>query len=200
MVLLGLASCAAPAPGGGAPLASGAEPRPLEPRAPSPELRELSALIGSWDVRVEDLRGLEPVELARGAARVAPLLGGRFLSFELRFERPGGVLEARGTLGYDADHELYQLLWLSELAPGMRLASGRGRPRHGGVVLEIAEVDPTSGGVLRARSVLEVLGEDSFQLTQEGLDPETSDWRELQRTLYARRLTSAAASAAPGPR
>jgi hypothetical protein len=160
----------------------------------SEELQRLTVLCGRWTVALEDLSsGPEPLEVARGRAQIEAVLGGRFLAWETELTLQGHTVRAEGRLGFDEANDVFQLLWMSELAPGMRIARGRGDARRGGLVLEISERDPQSGALLRARSVLKVDGEDRFSLTQLGLDPRSSEWVATQRTSYVRLPESAPA-------
>ena len=164
----------------------------------SEELQRLAVLCGRWTVVLEDLSSApEPFEVARGSAEIEAILGGRFLAWETELALGERSVRAEGRLAFDEPNDVFQLLWMSELAPGMRIARGRGDARRGGLVLEISERDPDSGALLRARSVLKVEDEDRFSLTQLGLDPQSSEWVATQRTSYSRRPESSAAQVPP---
>ncbi len=138
---------------------------------------------------LEDLTqggGRQARELARGSATIQSTLGGRYLAWDTELELGARIVQAHGRLGFDLSHDVFQFLWISELAPGMRIASGRGDAKRGGLVLEITELDRDSGALKRARSVLKITGRDAFSLTQLGLDPQSGAWTPLQRTRYTR--------------
>jgi hypothetical protein len=171
----------------------------LERSPRSEELERLAVLCGSWDVVVEDLGGTpQPSLIAKGRAEIEGTLGGRFLRWETELSLGERSVRAEGRLGFDAPHDVFQLVWLSELASGMRIASGRGDARRGGLVLELSERDPESGMLLRARSILKLEDDDHFSLTQLGLDAENGEWVAQQRTSYVRRSASAAAQVPAG--
>ena len=208
-LLLSLAACGTPANSGVANRGATGEPRAdesnpwetrLELAPPSEDLMRLSELVGEWDVVLEDLsQGAGAArEVARGSATIRTSLGGRYLAWDTSFELADRVVSAHGRLGFDESHDVFQFLWLSELAPGMRIASGRGDAHRGGLVLEISERDPDTGALLRARTVLKIEDADHFSLSQLGLDPLEGDWLPQQRTLYVRRTSSTAAQEASG--
>jgi hypothetical protein len=178
-------SCAGPA-GTLEPVADEAWSTRLAARPPAAEIEALASLAGDWQVQLEDSRpGADPQLIAGGRASIEACLGAHFLTWEVSFFLADRTVEAHGLLGFDADAHRYQFLWLSELAPGMRLAQGRGDPARG-IVLEIAERDPKNGALLRARSVLRVTDSDHFELSQFALDAETGDWMPRQLTRYTR--------------
>ena len=173
----------------------------LEGPGPSRELRRLEVLCGTWEVVVEDLWSApEPTRVASGEAEIKSILGGRFLAWQSELEFGGRRISAEGRLGFDESNDVLQLLWMSELSRGMRIAAGRGDARRGGLMLEISERDPESGLLLRGRTVLALADDDHFSLTQERLDAETAEWIAQQRTSYARRAASTPAQGASSQR
>jgi len=175
--------------------------RRLELTRPGRELRRLAPVIGSWQVRLETLdeEGLAVRRLAEGSAEITSELGGRYLRWQTSFLLEAHELQAEGLLGFDSEGDEYQFLWLSELATGMRVAVGRGDPERGGIRLEMTEIDPESGAVVRVRTVLEIDDHDHFVLEQWGFDPAENDWVPLQRTSYSRAEPAGSSSAEEAP-
>ena len=174
---------------GGAGVAVPIDPGALRAAtAPGVELHRLAPLVGEWTVQLQSLDGEgRAVEtLASGSAVITTELDGRYFHWRTELSLGGFPVRAQGLLGHDPRHGVYQFLWLSELAPGMRVASGRGDPERGGIYLEIAERDPESGVLQRARTVLALQDADHFTLEQWGLDPTSGDWIPQQRTHYTR--------------
>lgn len=160
----------------------------------SVQMTRLSGLAGDWDVTFETLdpSGNPTAVVARGTASLELDLGGRLLCWATELEIGSVPVAARGLLSFDVERGLYQLLWVSELASGLRIASGGGDPDRGGIYLEIAELDPESGALVRARTVLRVFDADNFTLVQWGLDPLESEWVPQRRTSYRRKARASA--------
>lgn len=158
---------------------------------PGARLQRVNSLVGDWRVTLESVSASQAlVALAQGTASIRPDLGGRFLSWQTQLLSAGESVESRGRLGYDQDHEHFELLWVSELSSAQRIARGNGDPRRGGIQLEWADLDEETQAILRTRTVLEIEDDDHFRLEQWALDPETSEWRLLSRTNYVRGLGS----------
>jgi len=196
LLLLLVVGCSSPpaATPGPAPGDAG-DAAPIDPgalqaaTAPGVELHRLAPLVGEWTVESRSLdgEGRAGETLASGTAVIATELDGRYFRWRTELSVDGYPVHAQGLLGHDPRHGVYQFLWLSELAPGMRVASGRGDPERGGIYLEITERDPESGILQRARTVLALQDADHFTLEQWGLDPTSGDWVPRQRTSYRRK-------------
>jgi hypothetical protein len=182
-----------PGPGDGEETREVAVGERLASTAPGKELDRLAPLAGEWVVRIEilDSSGKALRTIGEGSATIATDLGGRFYDWAAHLDAGGRSVRARGLLGFDAGNGVYQFLWLSELATGMHIASGRGDPARGGIVLEVAERDPGSGALLRYRTVLEFTDHDHFTLEQRAFDSTAGEWVPRQRTSYRRDTSSA---------
>ena len=146
----------------------------------------LDPLVGEWDVALSAIAsdGTE-AEPYRGRATLAWTLGRRFLRWDASVafgETPG---KTTGFLGYNARTKEYQLMMISDLATGMEIARGGGDLRGTGIVLEIEQVDPSSGQRLVARSRLRTASADHFLLEQ--LEPTASGKDKVTRVWHYRR-------------
>ena len=172
----------------------------LRASAAGEDLAELANLAGSWRVRVEEDRDGARVPLAEGRAEISLALSGRFLEWRTEVELQASAVRSRGLLGYDRERELFELHWISELSSAQRIARGRGDARRGGVTLESADLDPETGGVRRARTVLRIDDDDGFTMRQDTWDPDLADWRRLALTRYERLSSAGGSSSAQPPR
>ncbi|MBI5364028.1 MAG: DUF1579 family protein [Planctomycetes bacterium] len=186
-------ACQAPDPRAPRPnaLVSAAAPRTLEE-----QVQELAAASqpGAMHARLELLAGLWSVslcevaadqrerELARGAARLDLVHGGRFLAWTAELERAGTT---SGFLGYDLRHQQYQLLMISSLSSGMGVATGYGDLAGQGIRFTQETVDPPTGRRLRMASVLRALDRDHFVLDSFGVVEQGLE-RIVRRTPYRR--------------
>ena len=150
--------------------------------APGEELAALATLVGDWDLRIE----AGDMELGAGAASIAPVLGGRFLEWRVTTRIGEVEVRSRGLLGFDRERGLHELTWAGEGSSAQRIARGRGDAHRGGILLELAELDPEDGGVRRSRTRLRITSPEAFSLAQETWDPEAGDWRPLTVTSYRR--------------
>jgi hypothetical protein len=154
---------------------------------PGVQMRRLSPMVGDWVVEVEAFEAnASPLSLAQGTATITAELGGRFLVWRTQMQVAGQGIESRGLLGYDRELERYELLWITELSSGQRIARGAGDPERGGIYLEASIPDAESGALRHSRSVLELHGPDCFSLEQWELDPASSEWILSRRTTYRR--------------
>lgn len=211
LLALALLVTACGAPGGAIDAARGPESDGGTPRRPSAaerldtsaageELATLAALIGSWRVFVEEDQGGDLRPLAEGRADIELALSGRFLEWRTDVQLQSLQVRSRGLLGYDRDRELFELHWISELSSAQRIARGRGDARRGGLTLESADLDPETGGVRRARTVLRIEETDVFTMRQDTWDSELTDWRRLALTRYERLSPDDGSNSAPRPR
>jgi len=136
--------------------------------------RRLDAFVGDWDVRVEDVDGRA---IGSGVAGIAWTHGGLWQRWDLALRVAGGEHSVTGYFGYDVEREDFHAAWVSELASGLGLASGRGDPEGRGLVLRASR-----GGT---EDRMQVLSDDSF--VTETLTPDGS---LLRRTHYTRQAVS----------
>ncbi len=209
VLLTYVCACACNSPGdattvaGDDEAASTAAPGPtveerLQASAAGEDLAQLATLVGAWRVLVEEDRGGALAPLAEGRAEITLALSGRFLEWRTEVALLASTVHSRGLLGYDRERELFELHWISELSSAQRIARGRGDARRGGVTLETADLDPETGGVRRARTVLRIEDADAFTMRQDTWDPDLADWRRLASTRYER-LSSAGGSSSARP-
>ncbi|MBL8857927.1 MAG: DUF1579 family protein [Planctomycetes bacterium] len=146
----------------------------------------MNLFVGSWETVVVDVSesGVES-DARPGRATIEWIFGGRYLRWDAVLELGGETHATTGYLGYDVNQAEYQLLMISDLATGMGVAHGRGEPNSKGITLTLEIVDPRSGALQRARSVLRVLGADHFVLEQMAGDGSGGE-RVARRTHYRR--------------
>jgi len=136
--------------------------------------RRLDGFVGDWDVRVEDASGSV---LGSGTAKIAWSHGGLWQRWDLVLEVAAMQHAVTGYFGYDVERKDFHAAWVSELASGLGLASGRGNPNERGLVLRSSR-----GG---SEDLMQVLSGTSF--VTETLGPDGS---LLRRTSYTRQAVS----------
>lgn len=134
---------------------------------PTPMHERLAPLVGEW---VVELAGPELERRGAGSfqgrATIAPVLGGRFLRWDLRIDFGGTPGASLWHLGYDLASARYQLVMMSDVTTSVAVAHGQGDPAADGLVL-VWDVDDTrTNRRLQARARLRVLGRDRFVLEQ----------------------------------
>ncbi len=154
---------------------------------PGREHRALDPLAGAWitsNVAVDaQTKETDPVA---GRAAIDWVLGGRYLRIDANLELPGGALHTwSGFLGFDQAQDEYQWLMVSDLSTGMGVAKGRGELSRGGIRFVLDVVDPRSGAMARATSLLRAIAPDHVVLEQIGADANGLE-RVLRRTHYHR--------------
>lgn len=191
---------AASAPAGPPPTL--AEQAALQEQATRPgrQHRALDPLVGAWTTTNAsvDVAGKE-TDLVPGRAAIDWALGGRYLRIDANLEVPGGASYTwSGFMGYDEAHSEYQWLMVSDLSTGMGVARGQGDPTRGGIRFVLELQDPRTGGLVRATSLLRLLGTGEFVLEQIGADPNGLE-RVLRRTHYRRAAPPSPPGAAAKP-
>lgn len=176
------------------PLATGPTPSLAEQAAlqeagtrPGKEHRALDPLVGAWitsNVAVDaQARESDPVA---GRAAIEWVLGGRYLRIDANLEIPGSASHTwTGFLGFDQVQDEYQWLMVSDLSTGMGVAHGRGELSHAGIRFVLDVVDPRTGALARATSVLHAMDPDHIVLEQIGPDVNGIE-RVVRRTHYRR--------------
>lgn len=154
--------------------------------APGPEHRALDVFAGAWDVELVALAADErETGLARGDARVAWILDGRFQRWDLALEIAGRRHESEGFLGFDRRARQYHQLNVTSLSSGMGIARGAGDPSAEGIRLTLEQTDPATGASVRMSSVLRSLSRDHFVLDSLATDAAGLE-RAVQRTHFRR--------------
>lgn len=142
--------------------------------------RRLDGLIGDWDVALADV---DPTQaetvVARGAARLEWVHGGRYVLWSATLEHAGTT---SGFLGYDLRGSRYQLSMVSSLSSGMGVADGYGDPRGSGIRFTLENYDPSSGQRVRLVSLLRSIDANHFVLESLGAED-----RVVRRTHYLRK-------------
>ena len=136
--------------------------------------RRLDGFVGDWDVRVEDVSGKV---LGTGTAAIAWGHGGLWQRWDLELRVGDASHVVTGYFGYDVERRDFHAAWVSELASGLGLASGRGDPNGRGLVLRASR-----GGT---EDRMEIVTDDLF--VTETLAPGGS---LLRRTRYTRQAVS----------
>ncbi|MBL8862820.1 MAG: DUF1579 family protein [Planctomycetes bacterium] len=154
---------------------------------PGREHKALDVLVGAWtasNVAVDE-RGNES-DAVPGRAAIGWTLGGRYLRIDASLDLPGGASHlSSGFLGYDRVTQEYQWLMVSDLSTGMGVARGRGDVSRGGVRFVLDIVEPRTGTIARATSVLRAPSPDHLVLEIVGPDAAGLE-RVLRRTHYRR--------------
>lgn len=154
---------------------------------PGKEHRALDPLVGAWQTRnhAVDAEGRES-DAVTGRAAIDWTLGGRYLRIDANLDLPDGATHTwSGFLGFDQSTDEYQWLMVSDLSTGMGVAHGRGALSGGGIRFVLDVVDPRTGAMARATSVLRSTGADHVVLEQVGVDASGIE-RVLRRTHYER--------------
>lgn len=154
---------------------------------PGKQHRALDPLVGAWITSnvATDERGNESDAVA-GRAAIDWVLGGRYLRIDANLAIPGAATHTwSGFLGFDLAQDEYQWLMVSDLSTGMGVARGRGELGRGGIRFVLDVVDPRTGAMARATSLLRAIAADHVVLEQIGPDHNGLE-RVLRRTHYRR--------------
>lgn len=74
-----------------------------------PEYANLRAFVGTWELTVEGVK-------EKGSATIKPILGGRFITEDVKVPFPGLSMEWHGVMGYDRAKKQYTGVWFDNMA------------------------------------------------------------------------------------
>ncbi len=88
----------------------GQDPKePGKANEPGPELANLSAFVGTWELTVEGVK-------EKGSAEIKAILGGRFITEDVKLSFGGVKMDWHGVLGYDRVKKQYTGVWFDNMA------------------------------------------------------------------------------------
>jgi hypothetical protein len=126
---------------------------------PGPEHERLKALVGTWEITSTGV-GQE----SKGSAVYKSILGGRFVTEEVKVPFGGQTMEWLGIYGYDQQKKKFTAVWVdnldttTETAEGVAEASGRVFNFKG------EHVDPRSGKMSAYTWRVSLNGVDSLEI------------------------------------
>lgn len=105
---------------------------------PGPEHANLKAFVGAWELTVEGVKG-------KGSAEIKSILGGRFITEDVKVPFGNFNMEWHGVLGYDRVKKHYTGVWFDNMANTTE--SGSGEADKTGRILSFRgeHVDPRGG-------------------------------------------------------
>jgi hypothetical protein len=103
-----------------------------------PELVNLKAFVGTWELTVEGVK-------EKGSAEIKSILGGRFITEDVKVPFGSINMEWHGVLGYDRVKKQYTGIWFDNMANTTQ--SGSGEADKTGRILSFRgeHVDPRGG-------------------------------------------------------
>jgi Protein of unknown function (DUF1579) len=75
-----------------------------KPGEPEPEYANLKAFVGNWELTVEGVK-------EKGSAEIKSIVGGRFITEDVKVPFGGFTMEWHGVLGYDRAKKQYTGVW-----------------------------------------------------------------------------------------
>jgi len=93
---------------------------------PGPELANLKAFVGTWELTVEGVK-------EKGSAEIKSIIGGRFITEDVKVPFGGFTMEWHGVLGYDRGKKQYTGVWFDNA--GNTTLSGSGEADKTGRIL-----------------------------------------------------------------
>jgi hypothetical protein len=82
-----------------------------------PELANLKAFVGTWELTVEGVK-------EKGTAEIKSILGGRFITEDVKVPFGGISMEWHGVLGYDRAKKQYTGVWFDNMSNTTRSDTG----------------------------------------------------------------------------
>jgi hypothetical protein len=89
----------------------------FQPPKPGPEHERLLALAGRWQLAIEG-------QDAKGTAEFKPILGGRFLTEDVKLPLGDFSFEWHGIYGYDTHKKKYTAAWVDNMDTSIETAEG----------------------------------------------------------------------------
>lgn len=98
----------------------------MDAATPGDNHKKLGDLVGSWDLTTSMYMGgpgSEPT-ISKGSAEITWIMGGRFISQDIKGEMMGMPMTGLGITGYDNMNRKYVSFWIDNTATGMYTAGG----------------------------------------------------------------------------
>lgn len=104
---------------------SGIDPAVAESMQPGPEHRQLTTLVGRWNVTCSMwMSPTAPVMQSNGSANFQPILNGRFLQMDFKGTFQGQVFTGLGMMGYDRAAKRYISTWCDSISTSFLFLQG----------------------------------------------------------------------------
>ena len=88
-----------------------------QPGTPAPEHANLKAFVGTWELTVEGAK-------EKGSAEIKSILGGRFITEDVKVPFGAFTMEWHGVMGYDRAKKQYTGVWFDNAANTTTSVSG----------------------------------------------------------------------------
>jgi hypothetical protein len=130
---------------------------------PGPEHERLRALVGKWDLTYEGSAG-------KGTAEFKSIMGGRFVTEEVKLPFGSATFEWLGIYGYDPHKKKYTAVWVDNMDTSTEI--GEGEADDAGKVLTFKgeHIDPRTGKP--AKFTWRISREGDSKLTIEMFEPD----------------------------
>lgn len=126
---------------------------------PGPEHANLQAFVGTWELTVEGVK-------EKGSAEIKPILGGRFITEDVKVPFGGINMEWHGVLGYDRGKKQYTGIWFDNMGNTTKSDSG--------------EADKT-GRVISFRGELAGHGKFIWRISNDGMRAMTIEMLTVEK-------------------
>jgi hypothetical protein len=98
----------------------------MDAATPGDAHKKLGDLVGSWDITTSMYMGGPETEpsISKGSAEIIWIMGGRFISQDVKSEMMGMPMTGLGITGYDNMNRKYVSFWIDNTGTGMYTAAG----------------------------------------------------------------------------
>jgi hypothetical protein len=106
--------------------------------APAPEHERLQQLVGTWTLTLQGAKG-------KGRAEYRSILGGRFVTEEVKLPMGGFTMEWLGIYGYDKQKKKYTAVWVDNMDTTTETAQGEAEAVGKVLTFRGEHADPRTG-------------------------------------------------------
>jgi hypothetical protein len=140
----------------------------METAAPGEAHAKLAEMAGDWNFVMRSYEDPEHPMEVQGTAKMAMILGGRYLKEETSGMMMGAPFNGVGITGYNNVTKEYESVWYDNMGTGIMKSVGKG---DGDVITMYSEyVDPMTQKKMNVKTVSERMGKDKATFTWYALD------------------------------
>ncbi len=127
---------------------------------PGPHHERMKSLVGSWRIVSKMWLGPGDPQVAEGSSTVTSMLGGRFISEEVKGTFMGMPMEGIGLTGYDNMKKAYIGTWIDSMGTGIIVTEGTSDDSGKTITWKGSYPDPISGGEVSRKMIHKIVDDN----------------------------------------
>ncbi|NOX19391.1 MAG: DUF1579 domain-containing protein [Chlorobi bacterium] len=136
----------------------------MEYMTPGEEQLELAKTVGDWTYESKFWMSPDQKEpmVTNGTAKFESILGGRYISSEMKGMMMNSTFEGRGLDGFDNARKIYVSTWVDNMGTGIMYMEGT--KEDGKLVYNGTSVNPVTKASEKMKTVITTIDDDHFKM------------------------------------